>query len=95
VLLAVHAPAAARPSPAEGAALLELVESAREFGRKTPRRHPSGAYGRALARLVAAAHHASAMDEVGWAAEVAELRDQLEGRPALDVPAAAGTASGG
>lgn len=73
-VLAAHAP----PAKAEDQALVALVEAAREFGRKTPRRHPSGAYGRSLRQLVEAAQHASAMGDLAWAAEVAELRDQVD-----------------
>jgi hypothetical protein len=72
-VLAAHAP----PAKTEDAALQVLVEAARVFGRKTPRRHPSGAYGRALGNLVDAAHRASAMDELAWAAEVAQLREEV------------------
>lgn len=73
-VLTAHAP----PAKAEDQALAALVEAAREFGRKTPRRHPSGAYGRSLRQLVEAAHSASAMGDLAWAAEVAELRDQVD-----------------
>jgi hypothetical protein len=59
----------------EATAVRELADAARAFARFTPRKNPTGPYGRALAELLEAARVFSEKSDETWAGELVAARE--------------------
>lgn len=62
--------------PLETAAVRSLAQAARAFGAITPRRNPSGLYGRLLARLFEAAQVWAERSDEQWVVEMVGLVEE-------------------